>query len=179
MAQGLHFKTLDEFNRGYAGPQTLLLEKKCRGKANVSVVSISKEWTSNQEHLELAGRQDNFCLICGDDAVELFPQLGPKEIHLCPRRFCKKCYYIQSNWKKSSKRFDDEIYQECEFVTQCCALCWKRGWDISNPLLGQDQPEWQGNPNAHKKDVLSRRHRHWEECAIDADYQACFKWRLP
>src|SRR5438045_3115790 len=90
MAQGLHFKTLDEFNRGYAGPQTLLLEKKCRGKANVSVVSISKEWTSNQEHLELAGRQDNFCLICGDDAVELFPQLGPKEIHLCPRRFCKK-----------------------------------------------------------------------------------------
>jgi hypothetical protein len=35
MVQTGHFKTLDEFNRGYAGPETLLLEKKCRGKTNL------------------------------------------------------------------------------------------------------------------------------------------------
>jgi hypothetical protein len=35
MAPERHFKTLDEFNRGYAGPQTLLLERTSRGKMDV------------------------------------------------------------------------------------------------------------------------------------------------
>ena len=78
-----------------------------------------------------------------------------------------------------SSRFKDDIYQECDYVTLCCSLCWKRGWDFSNPLLGRDQPEWQNYTEEHVKDVLGRRYRHWEECAVDKQYEERFKWRLP
>jgi hypothetical protein len=135
MVQTRHFKTLDEFNRGYAGPETLLLEKKGRGKTNL----YSRLCLTNAT--ELAGRQDDFCLIYGEDEVELFPQLGPKEIHLCPRQFFRKCYRVEGGWKKNSDRLSHNIYQESEFVPLCCTPCRNRGWNISNPLLGQDQPE--------------------------------------
>jgi hypothetical protein len=138
-----------------------------------------KSLKSDLRPIELEGKQDDFCLICGDHEAELFPQLGPKEIHLCPRQFCKKCYYIEASWKNNSCQFNDEIYRECEFVPLCCTLCWKRGWDISSPLLGQEQPEWQRHTKERMEDVLGRRYKHWEECAVDKECEGWFKWRLP
>jgi hypothetical protein len=179
MVQSRQFETLDEFNRGYAGPQTLLLEKKSRGKRDSLLYTHLKSSTSNQRHIELAGKQDDFCLICGDDEAELFPQLGSKEIHLCPRQFCKKCYHIEADWKKNSVRFNDGIYRECKFVPLCCTLCWKRGWDIISPLLGPEQPEWQTWTGERMEDILNRRYKHWEECAVNKEFEKHFKWRLP
>jgi hypothetical protein len=50
MDQNRHFKTLDEFNRGYAGPQTLLLEKKSRGKTDALYVKHLESLASNHHH---------------------------------------------------------------------------------------------------------------------------------
>ena len=134
---------------------------------------------SNQHHTELAGRQDDFCLICGDTEQELFPQLAPKEIHLCPRRFCNKCYHIEPDWKKTSSRFKSDVYSTHEYVTLCCCLCWKRDWDFSNPLLGKDQLEWRAQTKDDAEDALRRRYRYWEDCAVSKDFEPLFKWRLP
>jgi hypothetical protein len=122
MAPEWIFKTLADFNRGYTGPQTLKLEEECRSKIASKEKGLLESFTSNEYLIGLAGRQDNFCLICGDHAKKLYPQIGPKEIHLCPRKFCSKCYHIQPGWKDDCRRFQDEIYQVYSFVTICCSL---------------------------------------------------------
>lgn len=152
------FKTIEAFNEGYAGPNTKLLEKKSR---------------------DLAGRQDDFCIICGTHAEELFPQIGPKEVHLCPRQVCKSCWHIEAGWKRDSsiRRRSLKTEDGSGNVTVCCPLCWKRGWDFSSPLLGVDQPEWGTDADfSQKKDVvMPLRYRKWERAAKTK----LFSWRRP
>jgi hypothetical protein len=124
---------------------------------------------------ELAGRQDDFCIICGEHAEELFPQIGPGEIHHCSRQLCNRCWHIEAGWKRNSlgrRNHRNEVTEGKAVV--CCPLCWKRGWDYSSPLLGIDQPEWSGRETV-MEDTLNRRHRNWENAAKTK----IFAWRKP
>jgi hypothetical protein len=172
------FSTLEAFNEGYAGPDTKLIEKKSRGESQfVDRHAFFRLLTFTRD---LAGRQDDFCIICGTHAEELYPQTSSGEIHLCPRQLCKSCWHIEAGWKRDSptKRRSLKVEDGRSFLVVCCPLCWKRGWDFSSPLLGPDQPEWNAKEDAGaaaKTDVLRLRQKKWEEAARTK----VFSWRMP
>ena len=99
---------------------------------------------------------------------------------MCPRQFCNRCWHIEAGWKRNSptKRRSLKVDDGRVHLSVCCPLCWKRGWDFSNPLLGPDQPEWDEDSDVlhpPKEDVLLLRHKNWESGAKTK----IFSWRKP
>ena len=99
---------------------------------------------------------------------------------MCPRQFCNRCWHIEAGWKRDSptKRRSLKVDDGRNHLSVCCPLCWKRGWDFSNPLLGPEQPEWDADSDhlpPPKADVLPLRHKNWESAAKTK----IFAWRKP